>query len=185
MTIKPKYTFYLCGNMEFVSLKTAHGWRDVLTKALEKHYGEAVQVVNPCKTESKKLEHFLPNCTDLEVKEFLKQCKKRKDWNKFLPVVEAIINFDLADIARANAIIAYLDFKTMSGSYAEMWEALRVVKIPIYVFTDVDLVGANSWMLATAMLSNPRKKIYATKKELLLDLFKDFPKEIHKGKRNK
>jgi hypothetical protein len=163
--------------MELVSLKTAHGWRDATTKDLIKHYGNRVKIINPCKTESKKLAKFGKSWDDKDVKELLKKWKKTKNWPTFLKVMDQIEKFDIADIGRSCAIIAFLDFKTLSGAYSEIWEAYRVAKIPVYAFTIADLSGANSWSLATTMLANPRKKIYYSREKVLQAVFKDFKRE--------
>jgi hypothetical protein len=143
-----KKSTYLAGPMEAITEKEATNWRDRITPKLMELF-PGIAIVDPCKTESSKLQGVIPD-NELGVddtKTLLKKWKKSGQWDKFDAAIKAIIKADLDAVQNSDFIIVFLDFKAgMGGTISELTIAHHH-KIPIYAVCYDPISECNSWVI--------------------------------------
>ena len=169
---KENIILYLAGPMEMNSTESAVEWRDRISPKLVEYFGNKVEIIDPCKTESSKLGDLIEPGTDLkDTKKIMKGWKESGKWDKFDKAIHRIIVEDLWAVQKSDLVIIYLDFEVqMGGTISELTYAL-LHRVPVYAVIKDPVSKINSWILGMVRLTG---KYYPNFTQLLEDLFKDY-----------
>jgi len=149
MAVRDKVVTYLAGPMEGVTADNAVEWRDRITPKLKEFFGDNIITVDPCKTESAKLEGLVEEGMDLkDSKKIMKGWKDTGKWRQFDTAMKRIREADLKAVRDSDFIIVYLDFKIIMGGTISEVEHAYDWGIPIYAVIK-EPSAANSWVLGT------------------------------------
>lgn len=176
MVKKSKLATYLAGPMEGVSAGNAEEWRDRIAPKLVDYFGDKLDIVDPCRTESAKLEGLMEPGTDLkDSKKIMKGWKESGKWVQFDKAMKRIRDDDLLAVKRSDFVIVYLDFNVIMGGTISEVEHAYDWGIPIYAVIK-EVSKANSWVLGTVRYGG---SYYPNFNQLLEAVFEDF-KEFKK-----
>jgi nucleoside 2-deoxyribosyltransferase len=163
---------YLAGPMEGTSAENAIEWRDRITPKLNEYFGNKLEVIDPCKTESAKLGDLIEPGTDLkDTKKIMKGWKESGKWDKFDKAIYSIIVEDLWAVQKSDFLIVYLDFDIqMGGTISELTYAL-LHRTPVYAIIKDPVSKINSWVLGMVRHTG---KYYPNFTQLIDDVFEDY-----------
>jgi hypothetical protein len=134
----PSMKAYLAGSIQ-ASSDGGVAWRRTITPLLEKL---GIVALDPTIYEAKELGN--PE----SVKETISECVAAENWERFDHLVDLLIDRDKRLVEEANMVVAYYEpSKQSAGTISEIWHAVIVTGIPVYVVSYSPLKEWSYWLL--------------------------------------